>query len=241
LHIAPRYAIIHIERVKDMRALIIEDEKRLAAALKRIMEDEAFHCDAVYDGTSGIDRAGNGNYDVIILDVMLPDIDGFDVVRALRANRVSTPVIMLTAKDSIPDKVNGLNAGADDYMTKPFSPVELIARVKALTRRSGEIIINTLEYHDITLDLASGDLSCGSKTVHLSPKEFEVMRILIANRASAVRKETLILNAWGSDSSAEDNNVEAYISFLRRKLRFLDSRVVIRNLQKIGYRLETEE
>jgi len=119
--------------------------------------------------------------------------------------------------------------------------VELIARVKALTRRSGEIIINTLEYHDITLDLASGDLSCGSKTVHLSPKEFEVMRILIANRASAVRKETLILNAWGSDSSAEDNNVEAYISFLRRKLRFLDSRVVIRNLQKIGYRLETEE
>ena len=179
--------------------------------------------------------------DLVLLDVMLPDKDGFDVVKTIREAKVHTPVLMLTAKDSIPDKVLGLNAGADDYMTKPFSTEELIARVKALTRRSGEVILSTLSFHDITLDLSSFDLKSASSCVHLSPREFEVMRLLLSSPRVAVTKETLILNVWGADSNADDNNVEAYISFLRRKLRFLSSRVSIKNLQRVGYRLETEE
>lgn len=224
-----------------MRALIVEDEKRLAAALRRIFEDQSFRTDVVYDGKSGVAYASCASYDLILLDIMLPDIDGFEVVKTLRDKKISTPVLMLTAKDSIPDKVNGLNAGADDYMTKPFATEELIARIHALTRRSGEVVLSELEYADIRLDLTSGDLSCANASVHLSPKEFEVMRLLMNNSRSAVSKETLISNVWGAESDAEDNNLEAYISFLRRKLRFLNSTVSIRNLQKIGYRLTQEE
>ncbi len=224
-----------------MRALIVEDEKRLAAALKRIFEDQAFVTDVVYDGKSGAEYALCAPYDIILLDIMLPDIDGFEVVQTIRAKKISTPVLMLTAKDSIPDKVNGLNAGADDYMTKPFATEELIARIHALTRRSGEVVIDELKFADITLDLTGCDLKKDASSVHLSPKEFEVMRLLMSNPKSAVLKETLILNVWGSESGAEDNNLEAYISFLRRKLRFLNSSVTIKNLQKIGYRLSQEE
>ncbi len=224
-----------------MRALIVEDEKRLAAALKRIFEDQAFITDVVHDGKSGVEYALCAPYDIILLDIMLPDIDGFEVVQTIRSKKVSTPVLMLTAKDSVPDKVNGLNAGADDYMTKPFATEELIARIHALTRRSGEVVISELSFSDISLDLTSCDLKSGASSVHLSPKEFEVMRLLMNNPKSAVLKETLILNVWGSESGAEDNNLEAYISFLRRKLRYLNSSVTIKNLQKIGYRLSQEE
>lgn len=224
-----------------MRALIIEDEKRLAAALKRIFEDQSFVTDVVYDGKSGVEYALYAPYDIILLDIMLPDIDGFEVARTIRAKKISTPVLMLTAKDSIPDKVNGLNAGADDYMTKPFATEELIARIHALTRRSGEVIIDELTFSDIALDLTGCDLKKDSASVHLSPKEFEVMRLLMTSPKSTVLKETLILNVWGSESGVEDNNLEAYISFLRRKLRFLNSAVTIKNLQKIGYRLSQEE
>lgn len=224
-----------------MRALIVEDEKRLAAALKRIFEDQMFISDVVYDGNSGIEYARCASYDIILLDIMLPDIDGFEIARTLRAKKISTPILMLTAKDSIPDKVNGLNAGADDYMTKPFATEELIARIHALTRRSGEVVLSELTYADIRLDLTSCDLSNENASVHLSPKEFEVMRLLMSSPKSAVSKETLFLNVWGAESGAEDNNLEAYISFLRRKLRFLSSSVSIKNLQKIGYRLSQEE
>ena len=224
-----------------MRALIIEDEKRLAAALKRIFEDQSFVTDVVYDGKSGVEYALCAPYDIILLDIMLPDIDGFEVAKTLRARKISTPILMLTAKDSIPDKVNGLNAGADDYMTKPFATEELIARIHALTRRSGEVFIDELTFSDITLDLTGCDLKKDSASVHLSPKEFEVMRLLMTSPKSAVLKETLILNVWGSEVGVEDNNLEAYISFLRRKLRFLNSSVTIKNLQKIGYRLSQEE
>ena len=224
-----------------MRALIVEDEKRLAAALKRIFEDQSFRTDVVYDGKSGVEYASLTSYDIILLDIMLPDIDGFEVVETIRLKKISTPVLMLTAKDSIPDKVNGLNAGADDYMTKPFATEELIARIHALTRRSGEVVLSELTYADVRLDLTSGDLSCKNACVHLSPKEFEVMRLLMNSSKSAVSKESIILNVWGAESDAEDNNLEAYISFLRRKLRFLGSGVSIKNLQKIGYRLSQEE
>ena len=224
-----------------MRALIVEDEKRLAAALKRIFENQRIVTDVVYDGKSGVEYALCAPYDIILLDIMLPDIDGFEVVQTLRSKKVSTPVLMLTAKDSVPDKVNGLNAGADDYMTKPFATEELIARIHALTRRSGEVILSELTFADVSLDLTSCDLKKDALSVHLSPKEFEVMRLLMNNPKSAVLKENLILNVWGAESDAEDNNLEAYISFLRRKLRYLNSTVTIKNLQKIGYRLSREE
>jgi len=224
-----------------MKALIIEDEKRLAAALKHILEDQSFRTDAVHDGRTGMEYALCASYDIILLDIMLPDTDGFEVVKTLRLKKVSTPVLMLTAKDSIPDKVLGLNAGADDYMTKPFSTDELVARVHALTRRSGEVVLSALTFSDLALDLASGDLMANGQSVHLSPKEFEVMRLLMANPGMAVSKETLFDNVWGAESGAEDNNLEAYISFLRRKIRFLNSSVCIRNLQKIGYRMVREE
>ena len=224
-----------------MRALIIEDEKRLAAALKHILEDQSFRTDAVFDGRTGMEYALCDKYDIILLDIMLPDTDGFEVVKTLRSHKLSTPVLMLSAKDSIPDQVLGLNAGADDYMTKPFSTEELVARVHALTRRSGEVVISSLTFSDLTLDLTSGDLSANGQSVHLSPKEFEVMRLLMANPGMAVSKETIFINVWGAESGAEDNNLEAYISFLRRKIRFLNASAGIKNLQKIGYRLVREE
>jgi len=221
-----------------MKILIVEDEKRLANAIFHILQEKKFLVDKVYDGQSAVDYALGMQYDVIILDIMLPKLDGFSVVEKLREHKNSTPILMLTARDTVPDKVLGLNAGAGDYMTKPFEPDELLARINALTRRQGEIVMNEIAFKDLTLDLISGDLKCGEESVHLSYKEFEVMRILLSNPNSTVTKESLIINVWGIDSEAEDNNVEAYISFLRKKLKFLSSNVTIMNLQKIGYRLE---
>jgi len=221
-----------------MKILIVEDEKRLANAIFHILQEKKFLVDKVYDGQSAVDYALGMQYDVIILDIMLPKLDGFSVVKKLREYKNSTPILMLTARDTVPDKVLGLNAGADDYMTKPFEPDELLARINALTRRQGEIVMNEIAFKDLTLDLISGDLKCGKESVHLSYKEFEVMRIFLSNPHITVTKENLIINVWGIDSEAEDNNVEAYISFLRKKLKFLSSNVTIMNLQKIGYRLE---
>jgi len=221
-----------------MKILIVEDEKRLANAIFHILQEKKFLVDKVYDGQSAVDYALGMQYDVIVLDIMLPKLDGFGVVKKLREHKNSTPILMLTARDTVPDKVLGLNAGADDYMTKPFEPDELLARINALTRRQGEIVMNEIAFKDLTLDLISGDLKCGEESVHLSYKEFEVMRIFLSNPNITVTKESLIINVWGIDSEAEDNNVEAYISFLRKKLKFLSSNVTIMNLQKIGYRLE---
>jgi len=221
-----------------MKILIVEDEKRLANAIFHILQEKKFLVDKVYDGQSAVDYALGMQYDVIVLDIMLPKLDGFGVVKKLREHKNSTPILMLTARDTVPDKVLGLNAGADDYMTKPFEPDELLARINALTRRQGEIVMNEIVFKDLTLDLISGDLKCGEESMHLSYKEFEVMRIFLSNPNITVTKESLIINVWGIDSEAEDNNVEAYISFLRKKLKFLSSKVTIMNLQKIGYRLE---
>jgi len=224
--------------VESLKVLIIEDEKRLANAIVHILQGKKFLVDKVYDGQSGVDYALGMQYDVIILDIMLPKLDGFSVVKELREHKNSTPILMLTARDTVPDKVLGLNAGADDYMTKPFEPDELVARINALARRQSELVMNEIAFDDLTLDLISGDLKCGDESVHLSYKEFEVMQIFLSNPKITVTKESLIVNVWGMDSDAEDNNVEAYISFLRKKLKFLNSRVTIKNLQKIGYRLE---
>ncbi|CUX71449.1 Transcriptional regulatory protein TcrA [Clostridium sp. C105KSO15] len=221
-----------------MKVLIVEDEVRLADALGQIMKEQHYQADIVYNGTDGLSCGLSGEYDVIVLDVMLPGENGFQVVKKLREDRIQTPVLMLTARDDIQDKVTGLDRGADDYMTKPFIPEELLARIRALSRRQGEVIVEEMKFGDLTLNLSANDLCCGSKSIHLGYKEFEVLKILMSNSGRIVSKEALISRVWGSDSDAEDNNVEAYISFLRKKLNFVGSRVEISTLRKVGYRLE---
>ena len=220
-----------------MQILVVEDERRLAEALGQILREKKYMVDLAYDGRDGLDMAMSSIYDVIILDVMLPKMNGIDVAQNLRKEKIATPILMLTAKDQISDKVKGLDAGADDYMTKPFSPDELLARVRALTRRQGEVVMDTVEFGDLVLNLSTCDLSCGDKNVHLNFKEFEIMKILLGNNQNVTTKDDLIVKVWGYDSNAVDNNVEVYISFLRKKLDFIGTDVEIVSLRKIGYRL----
>lgn len=221
-----------------MKLLIVEDEVRLADALGQIMKEQHYQADIVYSGTDGLYCGLSGDYDVIILDVMLPGENGFSVVKKLREAHIQTPVLMLTARDDVQDKVTGLDKGADDYMTKPFVPEELLARIRALSRRQGEVAVEELHFGDLTLNLSSNDLWCRSKSIHLGYKEFEISKILMGNPGRIISKDTLISKVWGDDSDAEDNNVEAYISFLRKKLFFLGSKVEIGTVRKVGYRLE---
>lgn len=220
-----------------MRILIVDDEVRLAEALGQIMAQNKYIADIVNDGETGYDYAMSGIYDVIILDVMLPKMNGFEIVRKMRENNEKTPVILLTAKDEIADKVTGLDCGADDYLTKPFSPEELLARVRALSRRQGEIVSNELKFGDLILNQSANTLFCNVKSIRLGLKEFEILRLLMSNPTSIVTKEDLLLKVWGSDSNAEHNNVEVYISFLRKKFFFLGSTVTIETVRKIGYHL----
>lgn len=223
-----------------MRILVVEDEKRLADALVQILIEDKYMADVTYSGTDGLQYAKSGIYDAIILDVMLPGMNGYEIAKSLRKKKIETPILMLTAKDAISDKVTGLDSGADDYMTKPFAPEELLARIRALTRRHGEIIIDEIEFDDLTLNLSNSDLKCGVKSVHLNFKEFEILKLLMSSGDAAVTKDSIITKVWGYDSNAEDNNVEAYISFLRKKLFFLKSNVSITALRKVGYRLEVK-
>ena len=222
-----------------MNILIIEDEKRLADALSHILLEERYIVDVVYDGAEGLDYALSGIYDCIILDIMLPSMNGFDVCLKLRHQKITTPVLMLTAKDTIPDKVRGLDAGADDYMTKPFSPDELLARVRVLTRRKGEIILDEMTYEDITLHLDQSKLSCGKslKSIHLNFKECELLKMFLSKPEVIISKQDIITRIWGYDSDAGDNNVEAYVSFLRKKLVFVESSIEIVSAKKLGYKL----
>ena len=221
-----------------MRILIVEDETRLAETLRQFMEDQRYQADMVGDGADGVDYGLTGQYDLIILDVMLPKVDGFEVARRLRSAHISTPILMLTARDDISDKIGGLDCGADDYMTKPFDSGELMARVLALTRRQGEVLGDVLKVGDLSLECSSRLLRVGERSVRLGFKEFEVMRLLMVNSRALVSKETLIAKIWGLDSEAEDNNVEVYISFLRKKLAYLGSRIAISTVRKVGYYLE---
>ena len=224
-----------------MRLLIVEDEPRLAEALGQIMTEQRYQADVVFDGADGLDYALTGQYELILLDVMLPKVDGFEVARRLRAAHVSTPILMLTARDEVADKIGGLDCGADDYMTKPFDTGELLARVRALTRRQGEVVGDVLTAGDLKLELDTRCLTRGENSVRLGFKEFEVMRLLMRGGRGVVPKEDIIARVWGLESEAEDNNVEVYISFLRKKLAFLRSRVSIGTLRKVGYYLEVAE
>ena len=225
-----------------MRILIVEDEVRLASTLKDLLEMNSYTADVCHDGETGLDNALTGIYDVMILDVMLPRLDGFTVLRRLRAAGNATPVLMLTARSEVADRVEGLDCGADYYLTKPFEPRELLACIRALTRRTPDLQkSDTLEFGDLTLDKSAFTLVCGSRSVRLSRKEFDLTELLMRNRGQILTKETLLLKIWGYESDAEDNNVEVYISFLRKKLEHLRSRVKIRTIRMVGYMLEESE
>lgn len=220
-----------------MRILIVEDEKNLAESLKQMITAQKFQADTVYDGEDGLEYARSGQYDAMILDVMLPKLNGFQIVKTLRKEGNAIPVLMLTARDDTEDKVRGLDSGADDYLTKPFTTEELLARVRALTRRQGTVQMDEMSFGDITL-LLSSSLTKGDKQVRLSQKKLEVLKLLMARAGAIVSKNDLIARVWGLDSEAMDNNVEAYISFLRKKLFYLGSVVQIVSQRKMGYFLE---
>ena len=224
-----------------MQLLVVEDDVRLAAALAQILEEAGYAVDVVYDGETGLSYGTTGNYDAVILDVMLPKKDGLEVVSALRREGVSSPVLLLTARGSVSDKIAGLDSGADDYMTKPFAPAELLAHLRALTRRRGEVIFETITAGDLVLNLESGDLVCGQKSIRLSFKELALAKVLMSNPGQTISKETIIAKVWGIESNAEDNNVEAYISFLRKKIAHLGSTTHIETLRKMGYRLNYQD
>lgn len=221
-----------------MQVLVVEDDVRLAQAVGHILEGQQYHVDIVHDGAEGLSWAESGIYDVVVLDVMLPHMDGFQIAAELRRRKVATPILMLTARDATRDKVAGLDSGADDYLTKPFETAEFLARIRSLTRRRGEVQFEELAFGDLHLDLESCDLSCNGQSIHLSFKEFSLLRVLMENAQQAVSKDTLITKVWGFDASVEENNVEAYISFLRKKLGFLNSATRIVTLRQIGYKLD---
>ncbi len=221
-----------------MRILIVEDETHLAEALEQILAEQRYQVDVVHDGADALDYGLTGQYDAILLDVMLPKVDGFEVARRLRDAHISTPILMLTARDEVNAKISGLDCGADDYMTKPFDSGELLARVRALTRRQGEVIGNTITKGDLTLRLDARCLTCGDTSVRLGFKEFEILQLLMSSFHYVVPKEDIISKVWGLESEAGDNNVEVYISFLRKKLSFLHSQATIETVRKVGYFLE---
>lgn len=221
-----------------MRILIVEDEKRLADALYQILLEQKYMADVVYDGNDGLEYGLSGIYDLIILDIMLPYRDGFQVAYELRKSKIETPILMLTAKDTVSDKVNGLDMGADDYMTKPFAPEELTARIRALTRRKGEVVVDEISFDDFSFNASTNILSKGTKSVHLNFKEAEILKLLLSKPDVLISKDEIITKVWGYDSDVGSNNVEAYISFLRRKLAFINSNSEIKAIKKMGYRLE---
>lgn len=224
-----------------MTILLVEDEDRLAAALIELFHSEKYLADHADNGEDGLYAALQKDYDVIVLDVMLPKMDGFAVVHALRRAGKKTPVLMLTARDEIHDKIEGLDRGADDYMTKPFVPEELLARVRALSRRQGEVLLDELRFGDLCLSLATNELSTPGQSVRLAFKEAELLKLLIANKGVILSKETILRKLWGDESEAVENNVEAYVSFLRKKLSFLRSSVKIQAIRRQGYLLLEEE
>ncbi len=222
-----------------MNILIIEDEYSLADAISESLKNEKFNVIIKANGEQGEDEALTENYDLILLDVMLPGKNGFEILRYLRNQKIKTPIIMLTAKSEIYDKLNGLEHGADDYITKPFAMRELIARIKAVLKRTNNIE-NTdyLEYGDIVLDLKNAKLKCNNNEIQISGKELELLEQLLINKNQISSRESLAERIWGYESDSEYNNVEVYITFIRRKLKLIDSKVTIKAIRGVGYKLE---
>ena len=222
--------------------LIVEDETRIRFLLRDYFAREKNF--TIYEAENGLEALNifkEKKIDLIILDIMLPKLNGFDILKMCRQDKIKTPILFLTAKDEIADKVRGLDLGADDYLTKPFATEELLARIRVLLRRQGEITTDTLRFHDAELNLSTYELSCGVKSVKLGLKEFNILNYLFSNGNQIVTKELLIEKVWGFDADVEYNNVEVYISFLRKKLSFIKSNVIIRTVRGVGYCLGVNE
>ena len=222
-----------------MRVLLAEDEKRMAAALVALLKQEKYDVDHVEDGASALTALESGMYDLAVLDVMMPEMSGFEAARRARSRGVSTPILMLTAKSQLEDKVTGLDSGADDYLTKPFQTKELLARLRALGRRSASFQDGTLQFGDLTLDTSKAALTCDQtgQNVRLSEKELRILEYMFANRGQIMTREQLAMKIWGFENEAEYNNVEVYMSFTRKKLAFVGSNVEIKAVRGLGYEL----
>ena len=220
-----------------MRLLLVEDEKRMAQALCELLRLEKYDVDHYADGEEGLYAAESGLYDVIILDVMLPGKNGFEIAKEVRESGIKTPILMLTAKSYVDDKVEGLDRGADDYLTKPFMTKELLARLRALVRRTSNSSDGTLSFGDITLNTNSSSLICSDNSVRLSEKEFHILEYLILNQGQILTREQIATKIWGYESNAEYNNVEVYMSFVRKKLSFIKAKTEIKAVRGIGYEL----
>ena len=222
-----------------MRLLLVEDEKQLSEALKQILIKNKYTVDAVYNGDDGLDYALTGVYDVIILDVMLPKLNGLEVLKMIRKRKITTPIILLTAKGTVEDRILGLDSGADDYLPKPFAPEELLARLRALTRRNTNLINkNILEFADIKLNLSTYEMEANDNNITLTQKEFDIFKYFMQRPKLVVSKDDLITKLWGFDADIDYNNIEVYISFLRKKLSYVESDVKITTIRRVGYRLE---
>ena len=222
-----------------MKILIVEDERLLADSIKTMLESKGFDVETAYDGETGEEYAELGVYDLLILDVMMPKMDGYELARQVRSKRCSTPILMLTAKSALEDRIEGLNAGADYYLTKPFDTRELLACINALLRRQGSQV-DEMVFGNTSLDLESGTLVCGERSVRLSAREFDVMRFLFQAGERNLSKEVILARVWGYDSNAVENHVEGYVGFLRKKLESIGSNVRIEAVRRLGYHLEVD-
>ena len=223
-----------------MKILIVEDEVLLADSLKTALEQKGFTVETAYDGETGKEYAELGVYDLLILDVMMPKLNGFDLARQVRRSRCATPILMLTAKSELEDRIEGLNAGADYYLTKPFDTREFLACINALLRRQGTQV-DELSFGNTVLDLDSATLICGNNSIRLSAKEFDIMRFLLQSGEKNLSKEAILARVWGYDSDAVENHVEVYIGILRRKLASIGSNIRIEAIRRLGYHLETQD
>lgn len=221
-----------------MRILIIEDETALAEALTEILKQNGYPADSIANGTDGLAYIRTGAYDLILLDIMLPGMDGLTILKTIRREKITTPVILLTAKSDLSDIITGLDAGSDDYLPKPFSTGELLARIRAVSRRGSVYAGNVYEYADLSLQKGSMELVCRSKSIRLGQKEFQLMELFLRNPRQVLPKELILNKIWGPDSESDYNNVEVYISFLRQKLQALQTCVRIKTNRGVGYSLE---
>ncbi|MBR6147080.1 MAG: response regulator transcription factor [Lachnospiraceae bacterium] len=228
-----------------MRLLIVDDEKEIADGIQAILKQEGYETDAVYEGEDGLDHILSGIYDLILLDVMLPGIDGFEILKQIRKENVKTPVIMLTARSVIQDKITGLDLGADDYLTKPFDSGELLARIRARLRADNATgqseDVNKIKAYDITLDRSTYRLSHGDKSVKLSNKEYQLIEYLMINKGMILSRDAIADKIWGIDDDADYNSVVVYISFLRKKLKFISAEAAITTKKDVGYSLEIND
>ena len=220
-----------------MKILIVEDERLLAGSIEELLRNQGFEAEAVHDGETGLSYARTGVYDLVILDVMMPGKNGYEVAKALRSSHLGTPILMLTARSGLEDRITGLDAGADYYLTKPFDSRELTACVRALLRRQGSQV-DEMGFGNTILDLSTAVLSCAGKEIRLSAKEFDILRLLFQSGAGNLSKETILARVWGYDSDAVENHVEVYVCFLRKKLASIGSNIRIESIRRLGYHLE---